>query len=251
MKRQVLSVALLLTLVTVGRAQTPTPASRTEPASQVEKVKNKYTPDFTPGCVPTQKEIAELEQDVAARPDDFRLMRKLGIGHFYQYFGGGLDAAAPKSQKMLERALALQQDDALTTAFLGALASVRGARAKDPDERTAQQRHSFELYQKARELEPDNLGVLSLAGPAYLALPESYDGPKRALEVSQRIRRLLGPEFKTWSEHGQQRVLFTQGVALVRLGRPAEARVCFEDGLKVNEKSVEARMLKAELDKLK
>lgn len=214
-------------------------------------VKNKYSPDFTPGRVPSDEQIAKLEEEVAARPNDFALVRKLGIGHFYQYFGGGMAAAAPKSRKLLEQALELKDNDALTIAFLGALASVQGARAKNAEDRGVEQRRSFELYQKARLLEPDNIGVLSLAGPAYLALPKPYEGPKLALEVSQRIRTLLGPDFKSWSEHGQQRVLHTQGLALVRLGRRAEARLCFEEGLQVNNASVEGRMIQKELDKLR
>ena len=251
MQRLFLSTVLLLTFVVAGWAQSPVQRSPSEPQRKADGGNNEYTPDFTPGRVPTQLEIAEVEKEVAAHPDDFQLVRKLGIGHFYQYFGGGLTAAGPKSQKTLERALELKKDDALTTAFLGALASVRGGRAKDAAERKAELQLSFELYQKARMLGPDNIGVLSLAGPAYLALPKPYDGPAMALEVSERIRKLLGPEFKNWSEHGQQRVLYTQGVALVRLGRTVEARACFEEGFQVNETSVEGGMLKAQLEKIK
>ena len=33
------------------------------------------------------EEIAEVEKAVAAKPDDFELVRKLGKGYFFRFFG--------------------------------------------------------------------------------------------------------------------------------------------------------------------
>jgi tetratricopeptide (TPR) repeat protein len=134
----------------------------------------------------------------------------------------------------LARALELKKDDALTIAFQAALAFVAGDRLPD-----LKGRHD-ELFKKARELEPDNVGVLSLAAAVYSGNTE------KAIEITERIRKLLGPEFKNWSRHGQERILFTQGRAYARAGRVEEARACFEDGLRVNPTAFQA-----ELDKLK
>ena len=193
-----------------------------------------FETDFTPGRTPTTEEIGKIEKEAVANPDDFKLVRKLGIGYFYRVFGAGEAEAAPKAQKTLAHALELKKDDGLTIAFQAALAAVAGGRLPDLKGR------KDELFKKARELEPDNVGTLSRAAAVYLG-----DADK-ALEITERIRRLLGPEFKNWSRHGQQQVLITQGRAYTRAGRLQEARDCFEEGLGVN-----ATVFKAELDKLK
>ena len=193
-----------------------------------------YENDFIPGRTPTKEEIAKIEKEVAANPDDFKLVRKLGVGYFYRAFGAKEAEAAPKAQETLAHALELKKNDGLTIAFQGSLAVVAGDRLPD-----LKGRHD-ELFQKARELEPNNVGILSLAAAAYAGKPE------QAIEITERIRKLLGPEFKTWSRHGQQQILITQGRAYARTGRLAEARACFEDGLAVNRATFQA-----ELDKLK
>jgi hypothetical protein len=77
--------------------------------------------DFVAGRVPGEEEIAKLEKEVAARPQDLRLVRKLGKGYFFQFFGEGRAAARPKAQKTLERALEIRKDDPETIAYLGGL----------------------------------------------------------------------------------------------------------------------------------
>jgi len=93
-------------------------------------------------------------------------------------------------------------------------------------------------FASARALEPDNVGTLSLA--VYAGNPEM------AIEITERIRKLLGLEFMNWSRHGQEKILVTQGRAYAAVGRLKEARTCFEDGLVVNR-----ALYQAELDKLK
>ncbi|MCI0701094.1 MAG: hypothetical protein L0241_08425, partial [Planctomycetia bacterium] len=131
------------------------------------------------------------------------------------------------------RALELKKDDALTIAFQATLAHLAGKDLPDLKGRTD------ELFKKARELEPNNVGILSLAAGVYAGNPE------KAIEITERIRKLLGPEFKNWSRHGQQQILVTQGRAYARAGRLKEAQACFEDGLAVNR-----ALFQAELDKL-
>ena len=192
-----------------------------------------YENDFTPGRTPTKEEIAKIEQEVAANPEDFKLVRKLAIGYFYRFFGGNEVEAAPKAQATLARALELKKDDGLTIAFQASLAYVAGSRLPD-----LKGRHE-ELFKKALKLEPNNVGILSL----FIAV---YSGDTaKAIEGTERIRKLLGPEFKNWSRHGQQQVLVTQGRAYARAGRLEEAQTCFEDGLVVNRV-----MFQAELDKV-
>jgi len=193
-----------------------------------------YEHDFTPGRTPTKEEIGKIEKEAAANPDDFKTLRKLGIGYFYRVFGAGEAEAALKAQKTLARALELKKDDGLTIAFQAALAAVAGDSLPDLKGR------KDELFKKARELEPNNVGILSLAAAA------SSGNAEQAIEITERIRKLLGPEFKNWSRHGQERILFAQGRAYAKVGRREEARACFEEGL-----AVSPRVFQAELEKLK
>jgi len=230
--------ALLAVFLSSAAGDDPPTNKKPAPPPEIGTVNTKdlggYENDFTPGRTPTKEEIANIEKEVAANPDDFKLVRKLGIGYFYRAFGAKEAEAAPKAQKMLARALELKKDDGLTIAFQGALAVVAGDRLPDLKGRTD------ELFQKARELEPDNVGILSLAAAVYAGNPE------KAIEITERIRKLLGPEFKNWSRHGQEKILLTQGRAYARVGRLKDARTCFEDGLVVNR-----TLFQAELDKLK
>ena len=228
---RILVVVILSSVATLsGRAQTA-PAER---GKVVGKVLGGYETEFTPGRPPGKEEMATLEKEAAANPDDFKCVRKLGIGYFYRVFGAGETEAAPKAQQTLARALALKPEDALTLAFQGALATVAGERLPELKGRNHQ------LFKRARELEPDNVGVLSLAAAVYAGNPE------QAIEITERIRTLLGPEFQHWSRHGQEKVLLTQGRAYARVGRVEAARACFETGLRVN-----AATFQAELDKLR
>ena len=193
-----------------------------------------FETDFTPGRTPTTEEIGKIEKEAVANPDDFKLVRKLGIGYFYRVFGAGEAEAAPKAQKTRAHALELKKDDGLTIAFQAALAAVAGGRLPDLKGR------KDELFKKARELEPDNLGILSLAAAVYSG------NAGKTIELTERIRKLLGPEFENWSRHGQERILLAQGRAYAKVGRREEARACFEEGLTVSPSAFQA-----ELEKLK
>ena len=230
MRIRCLIVVIVLSAVSLGTSAQMEPPEKGKVSGKVLGYEN----DFTPGRTPSKEEIAEIEKKVAANPDDFKLVRKLGIGYFYRVFGAKDAEAAPKAQKTLARALELKKVDGFTIAFQAALATVAGDRLPDLRGR------SDELFRKARELEPDNVGILSL----FIAV---YSGhTEKAIEGTERLRKLLGPEFKNWSRHGQQQVLITQGRAYTRAGRLQEARDCFEEGLGVN-----ATVFQAELDKLK
>jgi predicted negative regulator of RcsB-dependent stress response len=61
----------------------------------------------------------------------------------------------------------------------------------------------------------------------------------------------MGPMFTRFSHHGQQRILLTQGRAYSRMGQTDKAHACFEEAWKVNQESVEAALIQAELEKLK
>ncbi len=118
-----LGVLALIVLVwgTCGQAQIP----------------GQFAQDFVAGRVPSTEEIAKLEADVAAHPDDLRLTRKLAKAYFFQYFGEGRASVIPKAEKTLERALEIQKDDPETVAYQGALAALESLRSKDPAVRKA------------------------------------------------------------------------------------------------------------------
>jgi len=215
------------------------------------QIPGQFAQDFVAGRVPSEEEIAKLEQDVTAHPDDFRVVRKLGKGYFFQFFGEGRTSSMAKSRKMLQRALELKKDDAETTAYLGALAALVAQRAKDPAEKEASARRAFDLLKKAQELEPNNGAVLAVTGASFLSLPDSFGGAQLTVDTLEKFRRMMGPMFARQSHHGQQRILLTLGQAYGKLGQTGKARALFEEGLKADQDSVEAAMLKAELGKLR
>jgi hypothetical protein len=71
------------------------------------------------------------------------------------------------------------------------------------------------------------------------------------VEMIEGMRKAMGPYFKKFAHHGQQRLLLTLGQAYVKTGQPEKARPLFEEGLAVNETSREAGYLRSELAKLK
>ena len=90
----------------------------------VGQIPGQFAQDFVAGRVPSPEEIAKVEADVDAHPDDYRLTRKLGKAYCFQYFGEGRARASPKARKTFERTLEIQKDDPETVAYLGALAAL-------------------------------------------------------------------------------------------------------------------------------
>jgi len=215
------------------------------------QIPGQFAQDFVAGRVPSEEEIARLEQDVAAHPDDLRLVRKLGKGYFFQVFGEGRASSVPKSQKMLERSLEIKADDAETIAYLGALAALVAQRSKDATQRDSEFKRSFELLKKAQALAPGHPAVLAVTGASYLFLPDSFGAAPLAAANMEKMRAMMGPMFTRQSHHGQQRILLTQGQAYAKMGQVDKARACFEEGLRVDGESAEAALLKAEMNKLK
>lgn len=208
--------------------------------------------DFVAGSVPSAAEIAKLEAEVAAKPDDFRLTRKLAKGYFFQFFGEGRADAFPKSEKTLEQALRLRKDDPETLAYLGSLYAVRAERTGKRN--AAQQKTDFDrafaLLKQAEQLAPRDGAVLSITSGSYVMLPESYGAAAHVIEMLEGMRRGMGPMFNRFSHHGQQRLLLTLGQAYAKTNQPAKARAAFDEALTVNGESVEAALIKAELFKL-
>lgn len=208
--------------------------------------------DFIAGKVPSADAIAQLEIEVAANPDDLRLTRKLGKGYFFQFFGKRMADSVPKAQAMFERALALQKDDPETLAYLGSLYTLRAQRLDPPN--SASQKSNFEsgfeLLQRAERLAPSHGAVLSITSASYLYLPDSYGMAGHVVEMLEGMRKSMGPVFKRFSHHGQQRLLLTLGQAYARTGKDEKARATFAEALAVNQESPEADMIKVELAKL-
>jgi Flp pilus assembly protein TadD len=226
-------------------------SAKKKASSQTTRIPGQFAEDFVAGRVPAEEEIAALEKEVAANPNDFRLTRKLGKGYFFQVFGEGRWSSAAKSQKLLEHALELKKDDAESIAYLGALAGLKAQKSKDAAERDALFRQSFEMLKRAQQLSPNHGAVLSVTGASYLFLPDSFNAAPLAAEAMERIRQLMGPMFDKFSHHGRQRILLTQGQAYARLGQMEKARACFDQALKIDQESVEASLIKTEIAKLK
>jgi tetratricopeptide (TPR) repeat protein len=243
-----LFVALLASLgaTTLAFGQEPSVAKTKKP------IPGQFAQDFVAGRVPSEEEVAAAEKDVAADPNNFELVRRLGKGYFFQFFGEGNNASVAKAQKTFDRVLELKQDDPETLAYYGALWTLVGQRLdkKDPAKQKADYDKGFALLQKAEKLAPRHGAVISVTTASYLDLPESYGMASHVVATLEGMRKAMGPMFDRFSHHGRQRLLLTLGRAYALTGQADKARVNFDEALKINQESVEAALLKAELHKL-
>lgn len=216
------------------------------------QIPNQLAQDFVAGSAPSPEQVAQFEKDAAAKPDDLRLVRKLGKAYFFQFFDEGDRPAVPKSQKTLERALTITKDDPETLAYLGALHILRGVRLEKDN--AARQKASFdkgfELVKLAEKLDPRNGAVTSVASGSYLWLPDSYGMAPHVVEMLEGMIKGMGPYFKKFADHGQQRIMLTLGQAYLKTGALDKARVAFDEGLAVNTTSREAKLLRSEIDRM-
>lgn len=223
-----------------------------ESGAPKKRISGQFAQDFVAGNVPSLEEIAVVEKEVAADPNNFENVRRLGKGYFFQFFGEGNNSYVSKSQKTLERALELKKDDPESLAYLGSVYALVAMRLdkKDPAKQKADFDKAFELLQKAEQLAPRNGAVISVTCASYLFLPDSYGMAPHVVQQIEGMRKAMGPIFDRFSHHGRQRLLLTLGQAYARTGQIEKARGSFEDALKINQESVEASLLKAELAKL-
>ncbi len=221
-------------------------------ATAIGQIPGQLAQDFPAGNAPSPEMVAQYEKEAAANPNDLRLVRKLGKAYFFQFFDEGLKEAVPKSQKTLERALTIEKDEPETLAYLGSLHVLRAVRLeKDkPAIQKASFDKGFELVKLAEKLDPRNGAVLSVASATYLWLPDSYGMAPHVVEMLEGMIKGMGPMFKKFHHHGQQRLLLTLGQAYIRIGKSEKATPLFQEALAVNTTSREAALLRAELKKL-
>jgi tetratricopeptide (TPR) repeat protein len=207
--------------------------------------------DFVAGRVPRAAEIEEAEKDAAANPTNFAMVRRLGKGYFFQFFGGGNVEAVPKAQATFEKALALKPDDAETLAYSGALWTFYAGRIeKDAAKQKEIYDKAFSLLQRAQKADARNGAVMSITAGSYVDLPASYGMAPQVIGMIEGMRRGMGPAWEQFSHHGRQRLLLTLGRAYAQGGNTAQARKNFDEALAINGESTEARLIRAEQAKL-
>jgi tetratricopeptide (TPR) repeat protein len=207
--------------------------------------------DFVAGRVPRAAEIEEAEKDVAANPTNFSMMRRLGKGYFFQFFGGGNVDAVAKAQATFDRALALNKDDAETLAYSGALWTFYAGRIeKDPAKQKETYDKAFALLQRAQKADPRNGAVMSITAGSYVDLPASYGMAPVVIGMIEGMRKGMGPAWDQFSHHGRQRLLLTLGRAYAQGGNTAQAKKNFDEALAINGESAEARLIRTEQAKL-
>jgi tetratricopeptide (TPR) repeat protein len=223
----------------------PKPAARPPIPGQLAQ-------DFVAGRPPREEEILAAEKDVAADPSNLALVRRLGKGYFFRFFGAGNAAAVPKAQATFDRALELKRDDPETLAYNGALWTFIALRLDktDPAKQKADFDKGFELLQRAEKLAPHDGAVTSVTAGSYVELPDSYGMAPHVVEMLETMRKGMGPMFDRFSDHGRQRLLLTLGRAYARTGQTDKARANFDEALKANQTSSEADLLRTELAKL-
>ena len=214
------------------------------------RYQGQFAQDWEAGRVPTDAEIAALERSMAGKAEDHAAVRRLGKGYFFQFFGARRVESIPNARKFLGRALEIDPNDAESLAYFGALEVLEANMGPEGAERDAKLRTALAKLDRAQQLGPDNGAVFAVTGASYLWFPDSYGTVPRAAQAMERIRARMGPMFSHFSHHGQQRILLTQGQAYARLGRVDEARSLFREAIAVDGESVEARILRSELDKL-
>jgi tetratricopeptide (TPR) repeat protein len=217
------------------------------------QIPNQQAQDFKAGEAPSLADVAQCEKDASANPKDLRAVRKLGKAYFFRFFGAGEIEFLPKAQKTLQQALVITKDDPETLAYLGSLHVLRGLRieTRDAAKQKASFNKGFEILKLAEKLGPEHGAVISIASASYLWLPDSYGMAPHVIEMIEGMRKAMGPYFKKFAHHGQQRLLLTLGQAYVKTGQAEKALPLFEEALAVNATSREAGYLRTELAKLK
>lgn len=221
-------------------------------ASLTAQIPNQLAQDFPAGNAPSPEQVALFEKDAAANPNDLRLVRKLGKAYFFQFFDEGDQLAVPKAQRTLERALTIVKDDPETLAYLGSLHVLRAVRLekKDPARQKASFEKGYELVKLAEKLDPRHGAVVSVASATYLWLPDRYGMAPHVIEMLEGMIKGMGPMFKKFHHHGQQRILLTLGEAYARVGNKEKAITLFNEALAINTTSREAGLLRGELKRL-
>ncbi len=211
-----------------------------------------FTVDYVAGEAPSPEEVAAVEKEVTAKPDDYELVRKLGKGYFFRFFGARDAASVPKAQATLERALTLKKDDPETLAYLGALHVFAADRLelKGSAKQKAGYDKGFEILRHAEKVAPRLGSVVSVASASYIVLPESYGMVPHVIELIEGMRAAMGPVFKRYHPHGQQRLLLTLGQAYAKQGNREKAKGLFDEALAVSGTSREAGIIKRELANL-
>ncbi len=209
------------------------------------QIPNQLSQDFPAGNAPTPEQVAQFGKDAAASPNDLRIVRKLGKAYFFQFFDEGDQDAVPKSQKTLERALTLRNDDPETLAYLGSLHVLRGVRLEKNDaaKQKASYEKGYELEKLAEKIDPRHGAVVSVASATYLWLPDSYGLAPHVIGMLEGMIKGMGPMFKKFHHHGQQRLLMTLGQAYSRTGNKEKALSLFNEALAINGTSREAGLL--------
>lgn len=227
-------------------------ASAQGSATQRPPIPGQLAQDFTAGRVPRSEEIAAAEKDAAADPTNYEVVRRLGKGYFFQYFGAGNASSIPKAMATFDKVLELKKDDPETLAYYGALYTFSAKRLdkNDPAKQKAGYDKGFEMLQKAEKLAPRNGAVISVTSGSYVELPESYGMAPHVIETLEGMRKAMGPMFDKFSHHGRQRLLLTLGRAYAMTGQPEKARANFDEALAIDGESTEANLLKTELTKL-
>ena len=158
----------------------------------------------------------------------------------------------PKAQATLERALTLKKDDPEALAYLGALHVFAADRleAKGSTKQKAGYDKGFEILRHAEKVAPRLGSVISIASGSYIVLPDSYGMVPHIIEMIEGMQKAMGPVFKKFHSHGQQRLLLTLGQAYARQGNREKAKGLFDEALAVNVTSREAGLIKRELAKL-
>ena len=222
-------------------------------AAAFGQIPNQLAQDFVAGSAPPPEDVAKFEKDAAGKPNDLRIVRKLGKAYFFQFFGDGDETAVPKAQKTLERALTIEKDEPETLVYLGALHILRAMHLEKNDaaKQKASFERGFELIKLAEKLAPQHGAVLSVASASYLWLPDSYGMAPHVVGMLEGMIKGMGPYFKKFAHHGQQRILLTLGQAYAKTGQPEKAKAAFDEALAVNGTSYEAGLLRAELAKMK
>lgn len=224
-----------------------------QPVAGKPPIPGQFAQDFVAGRAPRDEEILAAEKDVAANPENFAMVRRLGKGYFFKYFGAGNVEAVAKAQAAFDRALTLTKDDPETLAYSGALWVFVAARlnANEPAKQKENFDRGFALLRKAEQLAgPRDGAVTSIAAGSYVELPASYGMAPHVIGMIEGMRRGMGPAFDQFSHHGRQRLLLTLGRAYAMTGETEKARANFDEALKVNQTSVEAELLRTQLAKL-
>jgi len=128
----------------------------------------------------TEKEIFEAREQVAASPDDLAANRNLGKLLTRKYDATERSSVHDEAEGYLDKAVAIDGKDALALTYSGLLKCLYARDKKNKESA----REGLALIDKAREIDPENLGIAFISGSICIEVPKDWNRREEGTDIA-------------------------------------------------------------------